>query len=682
MRKITLMMMALFTSALVYGQVYYLPPAPGNPGGLNTDDEFPRGGGLDASWNDVRGPSSTPSWSTNQTIPFSFTLNGSAKTQYKVSTTGIVTFDLTATSVPSATKAALPSSSIPDNSICVWGIETTGGNDYVVSKTFGTTPNRQHWIFFPSSTNPATGAGWTYWSIVLEETTNNIYIVDQRHSAAPNVSVGVQFNSTTAVSVPASPNIQPFAGTDPTASDNIYYTFVPGVQPAYDLSGLDLGLANAEDKANAPYAIKGDFQNLGTAKTTDVEVNYTVNGGSTVTANVSGLNIGKFATGTITHPTNWNPSTTGEYVIKMWVSKINSNNDANPSNDTITHKVIVLTNPPSRIVVIEEKTGTWCGWCPRGAVGMDYMHSTYPHTTATIAVHNGDPMVVAEYDNNIGLVAPGGYPGSAVDRVLGPDPNESALEAAYNTRMAVTPFVEVMDPEFVSYNWTTQILKMKVKVKFKANLSGNFNMNLVYIEDGVTGTSSGYAQSNYYAGGGSGVMGGYENLPNPVPASQMVYNHVARAITGTFEGSGANIPSNVVENTVYEEEFTYKLNSGEHIGEFTAVAIVTDADTYEVLNANKIRLGKVISIEETQEINFNIYPNPANDYVSIELNPNNDIYNVEMVNMLGQTVITTSVNNSVSGNVVTLNTSELEAGVYVIRVTSEGVTSTKKVTIQ
>jgi len=682
MKKITLAIAALFTSALAYGQVYYVPANPGNPGSLNADDEFPRGGGLDASWTDVQGPSATPTWSSNQTIPFSFTLNGSAKTQYKVSTTGIVTFDLTAASVPSATKASLPSSSIPDNSICVWGIETTGGNDYVVSKTFGTAPNRQHWIFFPSSTNPGTGSGWTYWSIVLEETSNNIYIVDQRHSGAPDVSIGVQFNSTTAVSHPASPSVAAFAGTDPSPADNIYYTFMPGVQPAYDLAGIELQMSNAEDKKNAPFTIIGNFQNLGTIKTTSAEVNYTVNGGAPVTGNVTGLNIGKYAKSFISHPTKWNPTTTGEYVIKMWVSKINSNNDANPANDTITHKVIVLNNPPKRMVVIEEKTGTWCGWCPRGAVGMEYMSTTYDKTTATIAVHNGDPMVVTDYDGNIGLVAPGGYPGSAVDRVLGPDPNNSDLESAYNERQAVTSFVKVMQPELVSYNAGTKELKIKIKVVFKANLSGNFKMNLVLTEDGVTGTSSGYAQANYYSGGGSGNMGGYENKANPVPASQMVYDHVARAIVGGFEGSGANIPSNVVDGTVYEETFTYTLGSTENIGRFTAIGMVTDGDTYEVLNASKVKMWDFIGIDEVEAINFNIYPNPANDYLNVVLNADNDSYRVDMVNMLGQTVLTSNINNSISGDVITLNTSDLNAGIYMVKITVNGKTSTQKVTIQ
>ena len=43
-------------------------------------------------------------------------------------------------------------------------------------------------------------------------------------------------------------------------------------------------------------------------------------------------------------------------------------------------------------VVGEELTGTWCGWCPRGAVALENMRNKYPDTFIGIAVHGGDVM--------------------------------------------------------------------------------------------------------------------------------------------------------------------------------------------------------------------------------------------------------------------------------------------------
>ena len=176
MKKFLLLAAILCTGLATQAQYYYLPftSNPGqNPGNLNTDGEYPVGGGLPAGWTTIRTSSATPAWSNLQTLPFAFNFNGAPVTDYKVSTTGILTFDVaSALAAPASASQALPSALIPDNSVCVWGLQGTGANDNVVTKTFGTAPNRQHWIFFSSYSIPGNTAGWTYWSIVLEETTN------------------------------------------------------------------------------------------------------------------------------------------------------------------------------------------------------------------------------------------------------------------------------------------------------------------------------------------------------------------------------------------------------------------------------------------------------------------------------------------------------------------------------
>jgi hypothetical protein len=478
MRKITLMVVALFSSAMAFGQYYYWPGLPGNPGGLNNDIEEPKGyhDQQGTGWAGVQGPSGSATWSAAQNIPFTFNFNGANRSQYKVSTTGVVTFDITASSAPSAGAVALPNANVPDNSICVLGLDIVGSNDYVISKTFGTSPNRQHWIHFASATVAGNSQTYTYWSIVLEETTNNVYIVDQRHAGTlGSFSLGLQFSSSSAVSVQGSPNLAPLAGGDNTPVDNFHYTFIQGTQPQHDVANLGITNINEiELLTNAPFNIGAEILNLGSATVNTLDMHYQVNGGTVYTSPAGSLNLNFGQSTTVTHANAWTPTASGQYEIAFWTSNINGNPDASPGNDTAYFSVIVVTSSPERIVVIEEKTGTWCGWCPRGTVGMEYMDATYGSTSATIAVHNNDPMVVQEYDSNIGAVAPGGYPGSSVDRILGPDPNQQDLEQAYNDRRAAPTYAQVMEPEFVSYDWTTRKLMVKVQVKFTASVTGNY----------------------------------------------------------------------------------------------------------------------------------------------------------------------------------------------------------------
>jgi hypothetical protein len=71
-----------------------------------------------------------------------------------------------------------------------------------------------------------------------------------------------------------------------------------------------------------------------------------------------------------------------------------------------------------------------------------------------------------------------------------------------------------------------------------------------------------------------------------------------------------------------------------------------------------------------------IYPNPANDYVNVKSDYN--ISRIDVVNFIGQTVITENTGNT---KLVKINTSSLTAGVYFIKATTTNGIRTVKITI-
>jgi hypothetical protein len=79
MKKIySLLFAVLCTLQVANAQYYYLPfvNEGSNPGGLNTDPEYPVGGGLPTNWTTVlTSPATTPIWSPVQTIGFPFSFN-------------------------------------------------------------------------------------------------------------------------------------------------------------------------------------------------------------------------------------------------------------------------------------------------------------------------------------------------------------------------------------------------------------------------------------------------------------------------------------------------------------------------------------------------------------------------------------------------------------------------------
>ena len=73
------------------------------------------------------------------------------------------------------------------------------------------------------------------------------------------------------------------------------------------------------------------------------------------------------------------------------------------------------------------------------------------------------------------------------------------------------------------------------------------------------------------------------------------------------------------------------------------------------------------------ENNINIYPNPANDHITIDFGNLDNVegWNIKIINILGQEVLSQPMNTD------KINVSELSKGVYIIRV-SDGVNQTDK----
>ncbi|QNH60706.1 T9SS type A sorting domain-containing protein [Hymenobacter sediminicola] len=219
-----------------------------NPGSLNLDTEYPIDGGLAPGWTILFTGTpttfATPAWSQSNSVPFAFFFNGQPAASYRVSSSGVLTFTASATVVPPAVNTALPSAQIPDKSVCVWGLGGTTG-DFIITKTFGIAPNRQHWVQFNSFSKPGNPTLFTYWSIVLEETTNNIYIVDQRTNATAGLAItaGVQINATTALQIAGSPTLESRTTGSPSLLDNSYWSF------------LSAPLSAAKGQAGQPFSL-------------------------------------------------------------------------------------------------------------------------------------------------------------------------------------------------------------------------------------------------------------------------------------------------------------------------------------------------------------------------------------------------------------------------------------------
>lgn len=89
----------------------------------------------------------------------------------------------------------------------------------------------------------------------------------------------------------------------------------------------------------------------------------------------------------------------------------------------------------------------------------------------------------------------------------------------------------------------------------------------------------------------------------------------------------------------------------------------------DVILFDDIYIGTGVGIEDVDNVNVSVYPNPANDVLNIE---GEGIQKVELMDVNGRTVMTTA-------NAGSLNISTLAMGVYVVRVITNNGISTQKI---
>ena len=688
--KLPLILMLTLLANVSFGQYYYNLGSGDTPGGLNQDPAFPVGSGQATGWNSILGPSvGTPTWSANQTIPFAFNFNGALVSSYKVSSTGVLTFTTGAVTVPGATPMALPNATIPDASVCVWGIEASGTNDNVSTKTFGSAGSQQEWIHFSSCTNGT--IGWSYWSIVLEEGTNNIYIVDQRNTSGTGaLSIGIQIDGTTAIADPASPAVGATADSDAGSMDNFYYKFIYGTQPLneVELNSFDLLPYIGVGATN----ISGTVTNLGSADITTLTVTWDDGTGPYVD-NITGLSIPSNGTYAFTSPTTLNAVAGQGYTVDLGVMVVG---DADLTNNTAQLGTVALTSIPTKYVVGEEKTGTWCGWCPRGAVGLANMESV-PEFIG-IAVHNGsnDPMVITAYDGNLGTYIPGGYPGGGVDRVDNGNPSAANFLVMHNNRVTETVPCDVKNITAVYSNVTNDII-VSAESEWYGDVAGDYRFSCVIVEDDVMGSGTGWNQVNYYEGGNNGVMAfpagtnldfDFSTGPDPVdPALFGGYDHVSRSLSSDdILGDVGSLPAGNVPLGVHSHTFAAVPSSLiDDAAKCHAVVMVINAATGEILNAFSAPLtGESIGIKElTNDFELNLYPNPASEnvYVSFTLETSSEV-TMTVTDALGNEVLASpSVQMDGGQQYVTINGSSLSEGFYFVNLNVGGNVVTKRLAV-
>lgn len=185
-------------------------------------------------------------------------------------------------------------------------------------------------------------------------------------------------------------------------------------------------------------------------------------------------------------------------------------NGKSVDGSTAVAQVRAMENPPVHRTLMEEFTGTWCGWCPRGFAAMEYIRKNYPEYLLA-SYHSGlgdvpDPMeVTQDFPTYVS-----GFPGASLNRSYSCDPYDGT-ETYTNLPVPIVGDIEDLNSVptawdvSVSHEWESDdVLTAKAKVSNVVGYgNGNYRIAYLLVADGLTyvagnGSSARWFQTNYY----------------------------------------------------------------------------------------------------------------------------------------------------------------------------------------
>lgn len=396
---------------------------------------------------------------------------------------------------------------------------------------------------------------------------------------------------------------------------------VTGEFPDNDVNFVSASAFNTV--VNKPVKITGEFRNSGVSELKSVEVKYTLNG-ETGTSKV-----------TFDTPLTFNQSTfvefeagvlseSGIYSVDLEVTKFNDVEDSNVNNNKQSvADIICASQEVPRVTVMEQGTGTWCGWCPRGHVAMEKLEKVYGDKFIGIAAHASDAMQISDYKDILNFFP--GYPNALVDRTYINDPY-FGIEQVYEVCNAI-PSQGAITVAAKFTDGTKKAIEVTSNSTFYYNSDENpYRVAYVLVEDSLKGSQKNY-YSKYGVDNQPPVYSSKDELPEdlqylfdmPGIISDMVFNDVAvgaykcMGIEGSLEGA-------VTDGGTKSHTYTITLPSRiKDINNVRLIAmLVTNSESsIAIVNAAEIALKDVeVGSVAVNKLDAEIVANDGELYVS------------------------------------------------------------------
>ncbi|MDE6290223.1 MAG: hypothetical protein K2M16_01695 [Muribaculaceae bacterium] len=373
----------------------------------------------------------------------------------------------------------------------------------------------------------------------------------------------------------------------------VIYVTLEGEFAEYSLGIKDIPATYAG--LNEDFAVKAVVSNIGSSPVSSIGYSYTIGGrtyGNVVDLE-SPIQPDLVNTSVVTLPISALDEL-GSYDLELKITTVNGVENVSAAAVAYS-QVNVLPFVPVHRPMLEEFTGTWCGWCTRGYYALEALNEIYGDAVVLAAYHNGDPMeVTATFPVNAT-----GFPSATLNRNGIEDPFLGNSNDGFGMRSEVEASMETMVPASieVSAKWAnaekTAITVNANSTFFETKADAGYKIGYLLINNGLTGTGSDWLQSNYY----SSYAGQYDGTeleilttwPSKVPG--LIFNDVVVDVTGMM-GVAGSVPSEITYNTPYISEFSFDIEGNSVIQDkdklYVAAFIINPDGT--ILNSSKAKV--------------------------------------------------------------------------------------------
>jgi len=242
------------------------------------------------------------------------------------------------------------------------------------------------------------------------------------------------------------------------------------------------------------------------------------------------------------------------------------------NSETIQVSVFPTPLEFKRNVLVEDFTGTWCGWCPRVSYAIKLLKDQEADVSF-VAVHNGDQMTISGEAALRQFFGVNSFPTAIINREATWSGNQPGNLAQVTGEIGKKAYSSVAIESSLDGRQLSVTVKLKMGFSYE-----QIRLGLFLLEDDLR-----YNQSNYTSY--------YSDITNGQTAIGFIHDDVLRHSFSNIFGDVIS-GENVGHDKIYSKEFQYTIPPNFKIENLKLVGFAADFEERYFINSRSSNIGE------------------------------------------------------------------------------------------